>query len=146
LDLLGVAARDGGNDVGVVNTALHPVHIAPVFQPLRPEYLPAVETYLVQNRRIPVALVLEIVDGVDDARTTPPQQIRVTGGQEGGTGRRLPVVEVEDVGREAEHWQHFKQRTAEEDEAPLLVALVESKVETPMHTKELFIFQKIDLH
>ena len=54
-----------------------------------------------------MSLILQIVDGVDDARAASTHQIGVAGAQEGGTGSGLPIVEVEDVRREAEHRQAF---------------------------------------
>ncbi len=72
-DLFGVAARHSGHGVRVVDAGLHPVHVAPELQFLRHEDTRAVQPRFVENRGIPAALVLEIVNGIDDAQRAPTE-------------------------------------------------------------------------
>src|SRR5262249_52992030 len=124
----------------------HPVHVAPILQPLRPKHPRAVEADLIQYRGVPVPLILQVVNGVDDAPAPSTQQEGMARAQKRGTGSRLPVVEVEDVGSESQHRQRFQQPAAEEDKAALLVAQVETEIEAAMHTEELFVLHQVDLH
>ncbi len=124
LNLLGVAPRDGGDDVGVVDPRLHPVDVAPELESGRDEDAGALQARLVENGWIPASLILQVVDGVDDARSAAVHEIAVGRAQVGRRRRCLPVVEMDDVGREIERREHLQQAAAEDEKAPLLLAQI----------------------
>jgi len=102
--------------------------IAPIFEAVGHEDPRTVESRLLQDSGVPTPLILEVVNGIDDAhragRGGTPQEWPVACTQVGGAGSRLPVVEVQDVGKEIEGGQRFQQTAARQDEASLFIPLL----------------------
>src|SRR5579883_3119885 len=70
----------------------------------------------------------------------------MAGTQIGGTGCGLPVVEMNNIGREAKPWQRIEQAATEEQEAPLLIALVQAEINALLPAKKLWLLEQIDRH
>src|SRR5579875_949990 len=82
--------------------------------------------------------------GIHDARLTPAQQMTIRGAQVGRAGGRLPVVQVDNIGRVAETGQRLEHAATKQKEAQLLVSLVQAEIDLLMATKELTVVEKID--
>ena len=144
LDLLGVAVRDGCHHVSILDARFHPVHVAPELQAARDEDTRRVQPCFLQNGGIPASLVLQVMHGIDDAGCPPAQEVSIGGAQVGGTGGRLPIVEVDDIRRKVQVRQGLEQAPAKQEEAPLLVALVQSEVELLVPAKVPLVIKQVD--
>jgi hypothetical protein len=114
LDFFGVLAADGTEDIGVDNTALQKIEGVVVLEPFHGKDVPRQEEPLGGLRRKP-ALVAGVVDGQDGPYLVQCRIEVVDGPEVDGEHRRLPVVQVEDVGH-AELLAGFENGAAEEAE------------------------------
>ena len=144
LDLLGVTVRDGCHHVSILDARFHPVHVAPELQAAGVEDTCRVQPCLTQNGGVPTPLVLQVMYRVDDASRSLAQEVAIGGAQVGGTGGRLPIVEVDDIRRKVQVRQGLEQAPAKQEEAPLLVALVQSEVELLVPAKVPFMVKQVD--
>src|SRR5712692_507404 len=109
LDLLGIAMRDGCDDIGVHDAGFHPVYVPPELQAARIKNLRAVQPGLIEDGGIPASLVLQVMNTVDNAGHPPTKKIAMGCAQVSSAGSRLPIIKVEDIGDKAEFWQHLEQ-------------------------------------
>ena len=136
--------RDGCHHIGVHDACFHPVHVTPELQAVRGEDARRIQTGLIQDGGIPAPLVLQVMHGIDDAGRPLAQEVSIGGAQVGGTGGRLPIVEVDDIGDKAQVGQGLEQAPAKQEEAPLLVALVQSEVELLVPAKVPLVLKQVD--
>ncbi len=81
---------------------------------------------------------------VDDASRSLAQEVAIGGAQVGGAGGSLPIVEVDDIGDKAQVRQGLEQAPAKQEEAPLLVALVQPEVYLLVPAKVPLVLKQVD--
>ncbi len=115
LNLLGVLAADGGDEIRVSQRALEEVHFAEELQLGDGEQIPGQHE---ERKRVrgKDSLVADVVDGEDRGDSLERGVFVVKGAQENGNQRGLPVVAVEDIGH-AEDFGGLQNGAAIEGEA-----------------------------
>ena len=125
LDLLGIARRNGGDEIRIDDAALHDIDRADmgvVAQFVRRHQVTGFEAALAQDERIGHALVADVVQGVAHPRMAHAHGL-IHLVQEHGQQAGLPVMAVDDVGL-ATGLEHILQhRAGEKSEACRVVVM-----------------------
>src|SRR5690242_14878591 len=83
------------------------------------------------------------MDGIDDTRCPTAQQRPMGGAQVSSTRGSLPIMQMKDVWRQPQQRQRFQQSPAKKQKPPLLIALIEAKIEALMPPKELRVIKQV---
>src|SRR5262249_41252709 len=145
LDLLAVLAADGGDVVGKDQGALQEIHFAPEFHLVDGQQVPG-QHQQGQRIRRKDSLVAQVVDGKNRKGVTEDRVGGVTGAQQHGNKRRLPVVTVEDV-RHAGNLGRLHYRSRIQREALGIVRVIAGGGAVQgLAVEELGAIDKIKLH
>ena len=114
-DLFRIGGADSGDTVCCFNSAFHQIHHAVKFQ--QAGVIGGNAHQLCDNFLAVNALVLDVVDGVDDADVLEFLVVLIEDTVEHRHHSRLPVVAVDDVRFPVQRRQNFQHGTAEKDKA-----------------------------
>jgi len=111
----------------VIDPALEQVHPVENLEIPKLEVLPP-DVEDVHQALVEDALLLHVVDRQEACRVAGCRVLPVEGVEKHRNGRRVPVVDVNDIGLEAERTRQLQGRAAEQDETAVVVGIPVSAV------------------